>query len=264
MVVLVDLVGYTGKKGGTDVYTRELYRHISKLSFDWEFTALASKESKRLDLSWFPGKIEFSSFSGNSKIQWAFAEVISMQIKAFKDKPRLIHCPANFGPLIRTSRILLTIHDMIYWAKPNLVPNPFLIPGVRILQKKIIKNSDFLITDSFFSNEEILKFHKIPTNKIKTIYLGSQSNNLVESSKFGFSEYFLAGGNRFGHKNWNGLIEAFSLIPEDIRPKLYITGGRSPDPLKNLINYYHLNNYIELLDWVDEEKMQNLYISYFY
>ena len=42
--VLVDLLSYTGTKGGMETYTRELYRLFGEMDTGLEFVGLASKE----------------------------------------------------------------------------------------------------------------------------------------------------------------------------------------------------------------------------
>ena len=46
-LVLVDLLSYTGTKGGMETYTRELYRELGTMDTGLEFVALASKEGVR-------------------------------------------------------------------------------------------------------------------------------------------------------------------------------------------------------------------------
>ena len=42
--VLVDLLSYSGTKGGMEVYTRELYRRLGDLAPGWEFIGFFSRE----------------------------------------------------------------------------------------------------------------------------------------------------------------------------------------------------------------------------
>ena len=71
----------------------------------------------------------------------------------------------------------------------------------------------------------------------------------------------MAGGNRFKHKNCEGLLKGLKLIDSSIRPKTIITGGRSPDPLVELVNSMGLEKDVVLLDWVPEAEMNSLYFN---
>ena len=74
-LVLVDMLSYTGTKGGMETYTRELYRQLGRMDTGLDFVALASTEGARLDLSWFPGEVIASRISGENRFVWAFGEL---------------------------------------------------------------------------------------------------------------------------------------------------------------------------------------------
>ncbi len=257
--VLVDLLSYTGNKGGTDVYIRKLYGNIGKLNHNYSFFALASQEAKELDMSWFPGEIKFSEISGDNKFSWSIGEVFSVNRFAKKIEPDFIHCPANFGPLKSKYKIVLTLHDALYWSKPHLAPNRILLVGVRFMQKFVSKISVEVITDSITSSAEIEEYLEIPRNRISPIYLGAEFNGMVRSSSEVGESYFLAGGNRFRHKNWENLLAAWSIISPQQRPNLIITGGGPKDPLTFLVEKYSLASHVKLLSWVSEEELGKLY-----
>lgn len=263
VTVLVDLLSYTGKKGGTDTYIRKLYSHISQLGLQWKFHGIASREARNLNTTWFPGEITYSKLSGDIKLHWALGEIFSVSNFARKLKPQIIHCPANFGPIISKYPVVLTLHDALYWSNPELAPNRMLLPGVKFMQKVATNNASRIITDSKASSLELIKSLKLSECKINVIYLGAAFTSNENKSKWKEKEadYILAGGNRFSHKNWETLLKAIQLIDKKSRPSFIITGGRYPDPLTNLVKEYGLQNYVRLLDWVSEEEMNHLYIN---
>jgi len=79
-LVLVDLLSYTGTKGGMETYTRELYRRFGEMDTGLEFVGLASKEGSRLDLSWFPGQLIRSRISGENRFVWAAGELVATSV----------------------------------------------------------------------------------------------------------------------------------------------------------------------------------------
>jgi len=259
--VLVDLLAYTGKKGGTDVYIKNLYKNISSLDFKFKFFGFASKESKDLDMSWFPGEVSYSRLSCEKRIEWSIGEVFALPFFTKKTKPDLIHCPANFGPLKTTIPTLLTVHDSLYWSSSRFAPNLLLLPGVKILQKYAIKNASKIITSSEASAKEISSIHEVNLSDISVINLAAEEKNLDVISDSSHSNYLLAGGNRFKHKNWDGLLKGLQLIDPEVRPKMIITGGRSPDPLSKIVDSLGLKRDVQLLEWVPNHKMQELYAN---
>ena len=260
-IVLVDLLAYTEKKGGTDVYIKNLYKHISGLDFNFNFLGFASHESKKLDMSWFPGEIFYSSIKSENKLSWSIGEIISLPRFARRIKPVLIHCPANFGPFYTSFPTLLTVHDSLYWSNSDLAPNGLLVPAVRFLQKFAVHNAKKIITSTKYSAKEISKIHGVDLADISVVYLAATENSCSDPVKISYSNYLLAGGNRFKHKNWEGLLKGLKLIDSSIRPKTIITGGRSPDPLVELVNSMGLEKDVVLLDWVPEAEMNSLYFN---
>jgi alpha-1,3-rhamnosyl/mannosyltransferase len=259
--ILVDLLSYTGNKGGTDVYIRKLYEEIGRLPHNFLFFAIAPKEAKAIDMSWFPGSITYTNLSGDNKITWPIGEIFLVNRVADKIKPDLIHCPANFGPLRSKFKVVLTLHDAIYWAKPKLVPNRVLLLGVRFMQKFTSRLSKIIITDSISSAKDIEKHLKIPQHRIVPIYLGVEFLKVRGHTSKCDKPYFLAGGNRFRHKNWENLLKAFDMIEPQQRPFLTITGGGPEDPLLELVEKYSLSNYVNLLNWVSSDELEKLYLN---
>jgi len=259
--VLVDLLSYTGSKGGTDVYIRNLYENIGKLSHDFEFFGLASKDASLLDMSWFPGPVSYSRLGGNNKIAWAWGEIYSVTKFAKKIEPQLVHCPANFGPLWSRFNVVLTLHDALYWSKPQLAPSRLLLFGVRFMQRFASRISTAIITDSKSSSKDIEKHLGISRFKIHPIYLGADFKTLLNESSYAGSPYVLTGGNRFRHKNWANLLKAWSLITPAQRPNLIITGGGARDPLVGLVKNLSLTDNVTLLNWVTESELETLYLN---
>ena len=97
--VLVDLLFYTGTKGGMESYAREVYSRLSPDDPDLEYVGLASRELAATDTSWFPGRVVDSGISGEDRVAWARGELFSLGGAARRQEADLVHCPANFGPL---------------------------------------------------------------------------------------------------------------------------------------------------------------------
>ena len=112
-VVLVDMLSYTGTKGGMETYTRELYRELGSMSTGLDFVALASKEGARLDTSWFPGEVIASAISGENRFVWAFGELVASSWWARRRGADLVHSPATLGPAYTSMPTVITIHDML-------------------------------------------------------------------------------------------------------------------------------------------------------
>ena len=93
--VFVDLLSYTGTKGGMETYTRELYRALGAMDGGWEYIGYVSREGAGLDLSWFPGRIIESGISGENRFVWAWGELTQVAKAAAREEADLIHAPAT-------------------------------------------------------------------------------------------------------------------------------------------------------------------------
>ena len=97
--VLVDLLFFTGTKGGMESYVREVYSRLSPDDPELEYVGIASTELAAMDASWFPGRVVDSGVSGEDRVAWARGELFSLDRAARRHGADLLHCPANFGPL---------------------------------------------------------------------------------------------------------------------------------------------------------------------
>lgn len=109
--VLVDLLFYSGRRGGTETYTREIYRRLGDIS-DIQFVAFASTEAAEDGLEWFPGEIINSGISGFNRAAWAYGELFAVDRAARRIGADLVHCPANLGPIRPRVPTVVTLHDL--------------------------------------------------------------------------------------------------------------------------------------------------------
>jgi glycosyltransferase involved in cell wall biosynthesis len=111
------------------------------------------------------------------------------------------------------------------------------------------------------SSKDIEKHLRIPRDRIVPIYLGVEFPKASSHAANNDRPYFLAGGNRFRHKNWENLLKACAMVEPQQRPFLTITGGGPKDPLLELVEKYSLSNYVNLLNWVSNEELEKLYLN---
>jgi glycosyltransferase involved in cell wall biosynthesis len=122
---------------------------------------------------------------------------------------------------VRAKKRIVTIHDVFYLAHSESLPF-HKKHYARIVTKKAAQGSDFVITDSDFSKNEICKYTGVSISKIKTIHLGvdplafSRQISTDESSDIQIKykppqKYILYVGNLKAHKNILKLIEAYKL-----------------------------------------------------
>ncbi len=258
--VLVDLLSYTGTKGGMETYTREVYRALGRMPGPWEYVGFVSVEGARLDTSWFPGRIVESGISGENRFVWAWGELTRVARAADRAGADLIHSPATLGP--RRSRVpaVVTMHDMLYWSHPEHMSTPLYTAPVKWMEKAAARNATRVITISPESADEIVKYLGVPRERLDVIPLAGSVPPGVDRALAGSEgPLILAMGNRRPHKNWGALIRAVERMPPARRPRVVITGGRDHDPLAALVEEAGVGDSVQLRGWVDDDEVRHLY-----
>ncbi|WP_295011506.1 glycosyltransferase family 1 protein [uncultured Microbacterium sp.] len=258
--VLVDLLSYTGTKGGMETYTRELYRALGALGDDWEYLGFVSREGAELDLSWFPGRIIESGISGENRFIWAWGELTQVSRAANRERADLVHSPATLGPRRTRMPAVVTMHDMLYWSHPELMTTPLYSAPVRWMERQTARNATRIVTISPTSKNELVKYLGVAPDHVDVIPLAGHAPLDVDRSLAGSEgPLILAMGNRRPHKNWGALIRAAALLPASERPRIVITGGRGVDPLAAQVEEYGVGDAVELRGWVDDAEVAHLY-----
>jgi glycosyltransferase involved in cell wall biosynthesis len=258
-LILVDLLFFTGKKGGMESYVREIYSRMPRDGSDVRFIALASSELAADDTTWFPGDVIDSGISGEDRVAWARGELFSVAGYARRRQASLIHCPANLGPLYSQVPVVLTIHDLLPFRHPEYVPGAYSL----ILRSLIwlgARTARRILTISIASQADIRRYLRIRRTPVDVISLaGEQSNTATGPTPVRHSNRLLAVGNRMPHKNFGALLAALALIPEATRPQLTITGSHGDDPLTALVVELGLQPWVSLRGWLTPQQLDALY-----
>ncbi|MDQ1173109.1 glycosyltransferase involved in cell wall biosynthesis [Microbacterium testaceum] len=258
--VLVDLLSYSGTKGGMETYTRDLYRALGELDDDYEYIGYLSREGATLDRSWFPGRIIESGISGENRFQWAWGELTQVARAARAEGVDLVHAPATLGPRRTAMPTVVTMHDMLYWSHPEYMSTPLYTAPVKWMEKVAARNAARIVTISPTSADEIVRFLGVPRDTLDVVPLAGSSPTGVDRSRAGEAgPFILAMGNRRPHKNWGALIRAIALIPAERRPRVIITGGRGDDPLRAEVDATGMHDWVQLRGWVDDAEVVELY-----
>ena len=256
-LILVDLLFFTGKKGGMESYVREVYSRMPSEDAGVGFIALASSELSAGDTSWFPGDVIDSGISGENRVKWARGELFSVVGFAHRRGAALIHCPANLGPLYSRIPVVLTIHDLLPFRHPEYVPGAYSLI-LRTLIRLGARTARGILTVSMASRTDIRRYLDIKRTAVNVIPLAGETCVLV-SPENRRTDQLLAVGNRMPHKNFSTLLTALALLPENTRPHLVITGSHGDDPLTPLVAELGLQEWVSLRGWLTPEELDALY-----
>jgi glycosyltransferase involved in cell wall biosynthesis len=257
--IFVNLLSFTGTKGGMETYTRALYEEFAALSTGHEYIGFASVEFMARDHSWFPGPVINSRISGENRFAWAFGELFLVGRAARRQKADLIHNPATLGPWRSRVPAVYTMHDMLYFRAPEHMATPLYTKPMQWMERRAASNASAIITDSIASAEDIETYLRFPRQSTPVVYLAGTARAPVLRSAERERDLLLVVGNRLPHKNMEGIVRAMALIPAHERPRLVVTGSRGDDPLRPIVDELALHDYVDLQGWVSTEELDWLY-----
>ena len=260
MRVLVDLLFFSGTRGGAETYVREVYSRLG--DSDIELIAYASSEFAATDTSWFPGRVIDSGISGLNRLRWARGELMEVARVAQREGADLIHSPANLGPRRSKVPVVLTLHDMVSFRHPEWVPTRAAGWFLRWMIRGAARNARLIITDSEAAKFDIHDILRIPDDRIAVVVLAgggaTTSPGVARARQPGL---IFSPGNRMPHKGLNILIEALSLIPAARRPTLALTASTPQDPLRAVAKRWGVNDSVQFNGWVTRIELDELYAA---
>ncbi len=255
--IFVNLLSYTGLKGGMERYSRELYRTLGAMDTGHEWIGYASTECAAGDTSWFPGEVIESGITGEDRVRWALGELFVVGRAARKAGADLVHSPATLGPWRTRMPAVYTMHDMLYFSLPDLMATPMYTKPVQWMEKRAASNAARIITDSEVSKGEIVKFLGFPADKVHVVVLGATPpTNAPDASVGRERDLFLATGQRLKHKNFEGLVRSIAHIPAEQRPRLVVTGSFHEDPLIPLVDELGVGERVDLRGWIAQSELE--------
>lgn len=254
--ILVDLLFYTGTRGGMESVVRNLYGALTPAMLpDVQLVALASRELAAAGAPWFPGRVIDSGITSAGRIGWALGEQI-VGLRAARLGADVVHCPANFGPALSPVPVVLTVHDLISFRFPEYVPGR--LAGIqRALLRAGVRSARRVLTVSSATATDLEEQLGLPPEKVLVVPpagSGRCATGVTRRSTLLFSL-----GNRMPHKNFTGLLEALARIAPARRPRLLITGGGPDDPLTAEVARLGLEDWVELAGWLPSEQVDRLY-----
>lgn len=254
--LLVDLLFFTGKQGGTETVAREVYSRLNDVP-DWEFVGFASSELASTGADWFPGRIIDSGLRCDIRRQWAWGEMFEVARAARSCGADVIHSPANFGPPRPTAPLVLTLHDMLAFKHPEFLPTKAGVLPTRFLISRAARAASHIVTDSLNAKRDILDVTGRSESDVTVIYPGGSGPRDIKKSAERSGLFSL--GNRMPHKNFPRLLEALALIPADARPQLTISGSHRDDPLRPIVDRLGLAPWVDLRGWLSTDELESLY-----
>ena len=154
-----------------------------------------------------------------ANVPWyGWREQIVIPLILWRLKPDLVHFPHFNLPWFYRGKFVVTIHDLILFRYPSAKAS--LLPSLlfrwkywvyRQLLARAIQWSQFIITPSQFTKDDIISWSRVAADKIRVIPEAS-SMSVVQSRDQ--ADRLLYVGNCYPHKNVDLLLQAFRTLAE--------------------------------------------------
>jgi len=175
----------------------------------------------------------------------------------------IAYFPSTHGSFLLKNQII-TVHDLIglHFKTQHILQYLY----YKLALKFILKRAKTIVSISESTKKDIIKFFEISPQKIKVIYNGinhevfyprKNAKNYV-LNKYKISNYILAVGSSYPHKNIHRLIEAFVQLQKENPYIILAITGYPTSYQKELIKKYNLEN-IKFLGYIQIEDMPYLY-----
>ncbi len=255
--------------GGSVTYAKKVVASIALLDSETEFYIYIHQDCKGSDFEL--GKnftVRVLPFSYRS-VYWRYLwEQFVLPFYLEKDKVDLVHSLGYVTPMLTRKTKIVSILDINYRGHAGQMKfyKRFLMGLMVNLSAWVSKK---IITISYFSKAQIVKYTKVDSDKIIVTYL-SGSNDLPFEGKSNCKKvlekyslkdpYMIAFSSPSPHKNIDNLLLAFKiLVAKYVNFKLVLVGHQNKsEALMEVIEREGLNNNVVFTGFVPDEEVNPL------
>lgn len=211
------------KRHGMDMVAIELIRHLQQVDQTNSYFVFVNDMED-------PGVIEETE---NFKIiplkksPYPLWEQIHLTKAVDKYQIDVLHCTSNTAPVGCRSKLVLTLHDIIYLEKINLREGTWYQRLGNLYRRwnvpKIVKRAEKIFTVSHYEQKRIMEHFNMSENEVAVVYNGvsphfmpiNQEVQLAIKKKYQLPESFMLFlGNTDPKKNLKGVLKALNLLQQ--------------------------------------------------
>lgn len=261
MIIAVDARELAGRPTGVGRYLSELLQQWSDdpdaRRHEWRLYAHGQSQTSPppvvAALRVLPGA------GGTRWEQWTLARALA------RERPDVLFAPGYTAPLTVPCPVALTIHDMSFAAHPEWF-SPREGRRRRTITAWSARRARQVITDSRFSQSEIVRHIGVPAAKVRVIHLGAPSPREIAGGGGEREPLILYVGSIFQRRHVQELIDAFITVVAPAVPgsRLEIVGENRTFPARDPAAWLRgypagLAARVALRSYVDEPTLADLY-----
>jgi glycosyltransferase involved in cell wall biosynthesis len=254
---------------GIGTYIRNLLRELANIDRQNEYVLFTRPDDRHVATSLGDNFRAVPNRSGH----YSLAEQVSIPLAVRRERLDLFHATHYVLPALTPSRSVVTIHDCIHLMFPEYLGHRMGYAYARASLYTAAHKSDRIFTVSEQSKRDILKFFKVPPEKIVVTHnaiddrfkAAPTEEEVVQTrERYQLSHsYLLYVGNIKPHKNLERLIEAFHLVRSQGRSELelLIIGDEISklQALRRAVHKYDIHRYVRFLGYVPDKTLAVLY-----
>jgi glycosyltransferase involved in cell wall biosynthesis len=247
-----------GGVGGTEIYLRELLAALAELDQVNEYLVFTNLETqsdlvpRQANFHWKPQAVH-ARFRP-ARILW---EQIVLPFEAARYGLDVLFNPGFTAPVFSPCRQVTVFHDLQHKRHPEYF-RWFDLPFWRLLLWAAAHRSDRLIAVSEATRSDLLRFYRIPKERVAVIAHGVEPA-FSRMDRSHAESYLLCVSTLHPHKNLPRLIRAYGRKKRDFQ--LILTGlrGFHAESIERLIEEMGVRDSVQITGWVPREELYSLY-----
>lgn len=267
--ILVDLLSFTGTRGGTETYAREISVRLPEYLPTRPLVALVGRAGFDRVKEFFPGEVVREPLVGADRVTWALGEALRTNAVARRVGAGVVWSPANFGPVTRGVPRVTTVHDATYHVQGGSLVGRAVSSATAMLMTRTAQTSTAVITGSLAAEAAIVEHLGLAAADIDVIPHGTRAPSALDDPERDLAAigvrtdrpFVLSTGNHLPHKNFEGILRALATMPPGSRPRAVITGGDERSPVRALAAELGLEHDTVFPGWVTAGQLEALYAS---
>lgn len=266
-----------GEVGGCETYLRECIASLVECDDITKLTLLTQNENHALFMGIYGDNDKVSCLKLNLNARNRAIRIIAEQfnlVRVVRDcGAELLWSPGYTAPLRKLScPQVVTIHDMQYRRFPEDISWLYRLAS-DLLIPSAAKCCNAVIADSLFGKEEVIKYCKVPDDKISVVYAGCNNQfgvplsdqylrKCLDELNLKANGFVLCVAHTHPHKCVHNLVDAFAAIKRlDLRLVLVGKTRRGEIELQQSIARHSINKQVTRLETVDQSMLTALYQS---
>ena len=260
--VYIDVFYYKTALSGLKTYIEELVGATKTYGSD-EIEYIFSHDIKKITNNQFFINSKFRLIRWIFQFRYLFWKQLILPVLLYKKKIDYVICPDYVAPILCKSKKIVVIHDNLFWKYPQNYPKLWRKYFTWLIKAGIDKRTEIVTTSSYSREGLSIVFKNV---KIKSIY---QSSNTNYTSFNNHKKKFITHIGTFEkRKDLLTLVKAYKKLIDNkfLDYKLVLAGaknlngyGRLYFDVKNYINKYNLNDYIDIPGYIKEKEIKKIY-----